>query len=204
MSGSLPADARQPDEPADEHVADHAAIDRLTDELLPALIAKLGATGLGELEVRQGGWRVRQRRPATATGGANPARERKSTERKSGERGSGDRSERGQDRPSERARTLHRPLEAKTARTDSRDVATSPAVGIYRPRTDLSAGARVRAGDRVGVVDILGVAQEVVAPVDGILGSSLVESGDAVEYGQEILVIEFSPSTAPTNGTGGG
>ena len=203
MSGSLPADARQPDESAAERAADHAAIDRLTDELLPALIAKLGATGLGELEVREGGWRVRLRRPATAAS-ASPARERKSAERKSGERGSGDRADRGQDRPSERARTLHRPLEAKTARTESRAVATSPAVGIYRPRTDLSAGARVRAGDRVGVVDILGVAQEVVAPVDGILGSSLVESGDAVEYGQEILVIEFSPSTASTNGTGGG
>ena len=90
-----------------------------------------------------------------------------------------------------------------TARTDSRAVATSPAVGIYRPRTDLSAGARVRAGDRLGAVDILGVAQEVVAPVDGILGSSLVESGDAVEYGQEILVVEFAPAAASTNGTGG-
>jgi biotin carboxyl carrier protein len=199
VSGSLPADARQPDEAAAERAADHAAIDRLTDELLPALIAKLGATGLGELEVRQGGWRVRLRRPAVEM---SPARERKS-ERKSAERGSGDRSERGQDRVSERApRTLHRPLEAKTARTESRAVATSPAVGIYRPRTDLSAGARVRAGDRLGAVDILGVAQEVVAPVDGILGSSLVESGDAVEYGQEILVVEFSPGTASTNGTG--
>jgi biotin carboxyl carrier protein len=201
VSGSLPADARQPDEAAAERAADHAAIDRLTEELLPALIAKLGATGLGELEVRQDGWRVRLRRPA---GEASQTRERKSAERKSGERGSGDRSERGQDRASDRtARTLHRPLEAKTARTESRAVATSPAVGIYRPRTDLSAGARVRAGDRLGAVDILGVAQEVVAPVDGILGSSLVESGDAVEYGQEILVIEFSPATAPTNGTGG-
>jgi pyruvate/2-oxoglutarate dehydrogenase complex dihydrolipoamide acyltransferase (E2) component len=60
----------------------------------------------------------------------------------------------------------------------------------------------VRAGDRVGAVDMLGVAQEVVAPVDGILGSSLVESGDAVEYGQEILVIEFVAGPASTNGTG--
>lgn len=211
MSGSPPADARHPDESAADHVADspadhaadHAAIDRLTEELLPALIAKLGATGLGELEVRQGGWRVRLRRPA---GEPAPRRDRKSGDRKSGERGSGDRPDRATDRPSERPRTLHRPLEARTARTESRAVATSPAVGIYRPRTDLSAGARVRAGDRLGAVDILGVAQEVVAPVDGILGSSLVESGDAVEYGQEILVIEFSPATAPatapTNGTG--
>jgi biotin carboxyl carrier protein len=204
VSESLPADARLPDDAAEraaDHAADHAAIERLTDELLPALIAKLGATGLGELEVRQGGWRVRLRRPA---GQPAPSRERKPTERKSGERGSGDRSDRGADRAPDRAtRTLHRPLEAKTARTESRAVATSPAVGIYRPRTDLSAGARVRAGDRVGAVDILGVAQEVVAPVDGILGSSLVESGDAVEYGQEILVIEFTPGSASTNGTGG-
>jgi pyruvate/2-oxoglutarate dehydrogenase complex dihydrolipoamide acyltransferase (E2) component len=49
---------------------------------------------------------------------------------------------------------------------------------------------------------MLGVAQEVVAPVDGILGASLVESGDAVEYGQEILVIQLTAGSASTNGTG--
>lgn len=202
MPGSLPADSQRPPDTAadartaDERAADHAAIDRLTEDLLPALIAKLGATGLGELEVREGGWRVRLRRPAD---GQPPIRSRRPAERSTG-----DRPERGTDRSTERAaRTLHRPLEAKTARTQSRAVATSPAVGIYRPRADLAVGARVRAGDRVGAVDILGVAQEVVAPVDGILGSSLVESGDAVEYGQEILVIEFTPNPASTNGTGG-
>ena len=52
------------DSARDGHAADHAAIDRLASELLPALIAKLGATGIGELEVRQDGWRVRLRRPA--------------------------------------------------------------------------------------------------------------------------------------------
>ena len=49
---------------------------------------------------------------------------------------------------------------------------------------------------------MLGVAQEVVAPVDGILGASLVESGDAVEFGQEILVIQLPSGQASTNGTG--
>ena len=195
MSGPPPAGRRPADALAADRAADHAQIDRLTQELLPALIVKLGATGLGELEVREGGWRVRLRRP---TASHTPPRERRP-----GERTSGERSEGAPERPTERAsRTLHRPLEAKTARTESRAVATSPAVGIYRPRTDLSVGARVRAGDRVGAVDILGVAQEVVAPVDGILGASLVESGDAVEYGQEILVIEFVPSPGSTNGTG--
>lgn len=37
---------------------------------------------------------------------------------------------------------------------------------------------------------MLGVAQEVLAPIDGLIGASLAESGDAVEYGQELLVVE--------------
>ena len=60
---------RRPERTDAERSADHAAIGRLSDELLPALIAKLGATGLGELEIREGGWRVRLRRP---TEGAAP------------------------------------------------------------------------------------------------------------------------------------
>ena len=195
-----PGDARDlHDDATDDRAADHAAIDRLTDELLPALIAKLGATGLGELEVRQGGWRVRLRRPAgnqTATASPQGTQGRRIAPRGSARNA-------GRTGPrNERPRTLHRPLEAKTARTESRAVATSPAVGIFRSRADLTAGTRVRAGDRLGAVDMLGVAQEVVAPIDGILGASLVESGDAVEYGQEILVIQVTPGPASTNGTG--
>ena len=62
--------------PADRQ-ADHAAIDSLADELIPALIAKLGASGLGEIEVREGDWKVRLRRPAegsTSTGGRRAGR----------------------------------------------------------------------------------------------------------------------------------
>ncbi|MBA2719641.1 MAG: hypothetical protein H0U52_10425, partial [Chloroflexi bacterium] len=67
----MTADSRPPRPPrtADERIADHAAIERLTDELLPALVAKLGATGLGEIEVGEDGWTVRVRRPADATSG---------------------------------------------------------------------------------------------------------------------------------------
>jgi biotin carboxyl carrier protein len=75
---------------------------------------------------------------------------------------------------------------------DGPAVATSPAVGIYRPNPDMTAGRRVRAGDRLGAVDMLGVPQPVVAPVDGIVGEQLVDGGDAVEYGQELIVIEFT------------
>jgi biotin carboxyl carrier protein len=188
------ADTRRPPRKAAERSADHAAIERLSAELLPALIAKLGATGLGELEVREGPWRVRLRRPA---GSSQPPAGRRATDR------SGDRTA---DRSSERAaRATHRTAEATTtARTSSSSVATSPGVGIFQPRAELAAGTRVRAGDRLGAVDVLGVAQEVVAPVDGVVGASLAEPGDAVEYGQELVVIEFDPAAASsTNGSGG-
>lgn len=177
---------------AADRATDHAAIRRLSDELLPALIAKLGATGLGELEVREGNWRVRLRRPSTASG----SRDRRVADRPTPERAT----ERGPERPP-RAHP-HHPEPAASLRTDSRNVATSPAVGLYQPRKDLTAGAKVRAGDRLGAVDMLGIAQEVVSPADGVVGVSLVEAGDAVEYGQELIVIEFSPVPSSTNGTG--
>ena len=43
---------------------------------------------------------------------------------------------------------------------------------------------------------MLGVPQEVVAPVDGILGERLVNGGEAVEYGQDLVVIEFAEAPA--------
>ena len=183
------------DEALNDRSADHAAIERLTAELLPALIAKLGATGLGELEVREGAWRVRLRRPAGAPGhapssGPGTGRERRPTDRAAADRA---------------ARTAaHHATDGAGSGTREarRDVATSPAVGIFQPHKDLSAGSRVRAGDRLGAVDMLGVAQEVVAPVDGVVGASLVEPGEAVEYGQELVVIEFGVAVS-TNGTGG-
>ena len=192
MPEPLSRDTRSERADADR-ATDHAAIDRLTAELLPALIAKLGATGLGELEVREGDWRVRLRRPGGTSAGS---RERRATDR-TAERSS----ERSHERPP-RAQHLHpHPESHASVRSDSGNVATSPAVGIFQPRKDLTAGSRVRAGDPLGAVDMLGVAQEVVAPIDGVVGTSLVEPGDAVEYGQELIMIEFGVPMS-TNGTG--
>jgi biotin carboxyl carrier protein len=81
-------------------------------------------------------------------------------------------------------------LEA-TATAPKRAVATSPAVGFFRPRTDLAVGARLRAGDLLGTVDVLGVPHELVAPRGGVLGASLVASGEPVEYGQPVIEIEL-------------
>jgi acetyl/propionyl-CoA carboxylase alpha subunit len=52
-------------------------------------------------------------------------------------------------------------------------------------------------------VDVLGVPEDVVAPADGVIGASLVEPGDAVEYGQELLVVEVMTSAPGSAGTSG-
>jgi biotin carboxyl carrier protein len=200
--------------------AEEAAIAGSIDDLLPTLIAKLGATGLAELEVRQNGLRVRLRRPADAL----VSHDRRATDRT----GRGDRGRLpstphaaappaassysvgltpvgpGREiRDSREIRPGTELLREHPARTDEpRAVATSPAVGIYHPRAEARAGTRVRAGDRLGTVDMLGVPQEVVAPTDGLVGASLVDPGEAVEYGQELVVIEFATAAASSSSPG--
>lgn len=208
MPEPVQSEARQAERSAAELSADRAAIASSITELLPALIAKLGATGLAELEVRQNGLRVRLRRPTVGSG----PRDRRSTDRTD----RGDRAARGIAGTSASAHPVGltavgpgreardgRDSREGDARDDGRAVATSPAVGIFQPRAGARAGTRVRAGDRLGTVDMLGVPQEVVAPSDGLVGASLVEPGDAVEFGQGLVVIEFvsaaASAAAPTS-----
>lgn len=165
-----------PDRDEVARLTDHAQIEGLADELLPALIAKLGATGLAELEVREGDWKVRLRRSADASTAAPRAPSGRGAKPAPGQAGHGDHAH------SAGADAAHGPY---------RLAATSPAVGIYHPRPEISSGSRVRTGDRIGSVDVLGITQEVVAPVNGIVGAGLVESGDAVEYGQQLVWIEL-------------
>jgi biotin carboxyl carrier protein len=200
---------RRPDRTDAERSADHAAIGRLSDELLPALIAKLGATGLGELEVREGGWRVRLRRPGE-TSAPSTARDRRPGDRERAARsGAGPTGSHqptgltpvgpGRDGRDGAARDGANGRDGGArdgaGRDDGRIVATSPAVGVFQPRPEARAGTKVRAGDRLGSVDMLGIPQEVVAPSDGVVGASLVEPGDAVEYGQDLILIEFASAS---------
>jgi acetyl-CoA carboxylase biotin carboxyl carrier protein len=181
------------DADSDARAADaHEAIGRLADDLVPALSAALAASGLAEVELKEAGWRVRVRRnpdvgdPIGPDG--VPARRR-----------SGDRASRTHSTERPRSHEPHEPSTNGTgpgaARVDEpadrfRAIATSPAVGRFRPSPDVPAGMRVRSGDRLGSVDVLGVAQEVSAPVDGIVMATLVEPDDAVEYGQPLFELE--------------
>ena len=85
-----------------------------------------------------------------------------------------------------------------------RATATSPAVGIFQPRPEMRPGTRVRTGDRLGSVDVLGVLQEIASPVDGIVGATLVEAGDAVEYGQELIRLELTRPVRSMHAAGDG
>ena len=203
------------DERTDEQrAADHAAIDHLADELLPALVAKLSATGLGEIEVREGAWKVRLRRPAGDGTAAIKRADRPSRAQpghaghghppagfeghRSGREGRGPvvHSTNGSNPPTLVPIGSDRDAGSEPASGGfshpGRAVATSPAVGVYQPGAEARPGTRVRSGDRLGAVDMLGIAQEVVAPADGLVGVSLVEPGQAVEYGQELVLIELS------------
>ena len=42
-------------------------------------------------------------------------------------------------------------------------------------------------------MDLLGIPQDVVAPIDGIVAEVLAQGGDAVEYGEEVAVVEAEP-----------
>jgi biotin carboxyl carrier protein len=161
-------------------IRDHEAISRLADELLPALIARLSSSGLGEIEVREGGWKARLRKPVADRHTAPAPRPEE---------------HRAHAPVARSAAAHHDEREEQDAEIPSEEdlgsvVARSPAVGIYTPRRDLVVGLPVRSGDRIGSVDVLGISQEVLSPIDGVIGSSLAEAGEAVEFGQELVRIE--------------
>lgn len=172
-----------------ERAADHAAVARLADTLLPALMGRLAATHLGELEVREGGWHVRLRRPADARREPSSSRVAERLDRMRGRAAAHHTSHHdGDDGTSGHGPGAHgEPAEADDPQHPT---ATSPAVGVFQAGRNAGVGATVRSGDRIAVVDVLGVPTDVVSPVDGRVTEILVESGTAVEYGQPLVRLE--------------
>jgi len=154
-------------------------IARLASDTVPRLIERLMNSELGELEVREDGWRIRLRRPngnglggppsmATSAAAAEARVERTVTAR---------------------AQQPPRPAPPQ-------GVVTSPGVGYFTPRDGFAAGRTVSRGDVIGHVDVLGVRQEVVAPVNGVIGSIDVQAGQAIEYGEQVARIDTTPTAA--------
>jgi glutaconyl-CoA decarboxylase len=194
----MPESHRPGDRSVAQRQADHAGLARLSESLVPALVGKLNAGGLGELEVREGDWHIRLRR-----GTAAPRRH---------------------ERPRHASTTMApvpassvavppptpaaaaalanpapsaNPAPADTGTAEPRqEAAVAPAVGIFKPGS--AVGSRVRAGDRVAVVDLLGIPQDVVAPIDGTVVEIYPQAGDGVEYGEELVLIESAPQPGPS------
>jgi acetyl-CoA carboxylase biotin carboxyl carrier protein len=146
---------------------------RVADELLPPLVARLGVSELGEIEVRQGTWRVRIRRaPGDAARAPQPAAAAPVATSAAGPAA---------------AATAAQPAAAATP-TDQ-TVARSTAVGYFALKSGVAVGHRVSRGDVLGWVDVLGVRKEIVAPSDGVVGRLVTEPGDPVEYGQELIAL---------------
>ena len=150
-----PGDARPTRAPAD-----HAAIDRLTDDLLPALIAKLGATG----PRRARGPRGRLARPAPPPGRRPAAATTRGRDRAAARAGAGRPRRPPTGRASRRPRRRGRAVRPRRTR-DGAATARPATAGSWRPRRPSASSSRapsrapatrVRAGDRLGSVDMLG------------------------------------------------
>jgi biotin carboxyl carrier protein len=189
----MPDQPRPGDRNAAQRAADHASIARLADALVPALVAKLGTANLGEVEIREGDWHVRVRRPA----GAGPRRERPH------------RAALPIVAPSSTAAAVPSgasapaPVPPSEGDAPRQEPALSPTVGMFKP--GVAAGTRVRAGDRIATVDLLGIALDVVAPIDGVVVEVYPQAGDGVEYGEEVALVEGHPEVETTaDGAGEG
>ena len=183
-------------------------IGRLADDLLPALIARLDASGLGEIEVRTDAWRIRLRRPYDRRRVVTLPEGRR---RRPDAASAVDQAAAGGSLPPSAAH----PASAGEVRSRLDDtaepgaggvadppvatVATSPAVGYFTPREGWTGGRRVRSGDVLGFVDCLGVRQEVLAPVDGFVGRLLAQAGEAVEYGQPLIHVDLPAPVVAVN-----
>ena len=177
------ADSEAPDGDARRTIA------RLAVDTVPRLIERLMRSELGELEVREDGWRIRLRRAsgvsAVARASTQDARDRGRRSTPAGASGHSDRagSQRG----------------GSAVRSDSdRGLVSSPAVGYFIPREGVSVGTHVGKDDVIGQVDMLGVSQEVVAGVEGTIARFEVESGQAIEFGQPVARVRIHGTRVAT------
>jgi len=139
----------------------------LLDSLVPVLVERLHETGLGEIEIERDGAIVRVRAEdlgAPVASAPAPAAPRGGT-------------------PAAAA-------PAPTAADDRRHPVRSTAVGFVKLAPDIHVGGKVATGALVATVNVLGVPVEVRADRGGIVAKLRCATGDPVEYGQELFLVE--------------
>ncbi len=180
-SGALPPRAGDPDPvvPPPETIA------RLADDLLPALIARLDASGLGELDVRTDAWRIRL---------CKPYDRRRGPTLPEGRRRPGEHAEMGHGRCGEPRSEPARSEPAHASRADGRGHGFPAEAGHGDPPGDMQGGAAPVAvesdghADRAMRADALAPAIAAspavgyFTPRDGWTTGRHVRSGDVVGY----------------------
>lgn len=137
----------------------------LLDSLVPVLVERLHETGLGEIEIERDGAIVRVRAENLDAPVASA--------------------------PVPAAPRVGSPTAlAPTAADDRRQPVRSTAVGFVKLAPDIHVGGKVAKGSLVATVDVLGVAVEVRADHGGIVAKLRCATGDPVEYGQELFLVE--------------
>ncbi|MHB8637477.1 MAG: acetyl-CoA carboxylase biotin carboxyl carrier protein [Fimbriimonadaceae bacterium] len=89
-------------------------------------------------------------------------------------------------------RAAPQPAEGEPATEPKGDatVVRCPLVGYFAVApTPVKLGDRVSAGDVIGIVSALGIPNEVLADLGGIVEQFFVADGDPVEYGQPLLKV---------------
>jgi len=143
----------------------------LLDSLVPVLVERLHETGLGEIEIERDGAIVRVRAEDL---GAPVASAPAPT------------APRGVASVAATAAAVAAPSTAD----DRRHPVRSTAVGFVKLAPDIHVGGKVAKGSLVATVDVLGVAVEVRADHGGIVAKLRCATGDPVEYGQELFLLE--------------
>ena len=151
------------------------ALGELIDALLPVLVDRLAVTGLGEIEVERNGATVRVRSEALGVAGpaaASPGAGAGATSRPAA------------------GKTGLAPASERSADGVRKHAVRATAVGFLTLAKDIHIGAKVTKGALVAQVEVLGIPTEVRALHGGIVVTLKAATGDPVEYGQEIFILE--------------
>jgi acetyl-CoA carboxylase biotin carboxyl carrier protein len=140
------------------------------EDLVRSLAKLLDETGLSEIEIEEGGRRVRVARQLAAAAYAAP--------------------------PSAQAPRIPGPSERPTEPAADQGVVLSPMVGsAYRApapggKPFVDVGSRVKAGDTLCIIEAMKTLNQIPAPRAGTVTQILFEDGQPVEFGESLMIVE--------------
>jgi len=139
----------------------------LIDALLPVLVDRLAETGLGEIEVERNGATVRVRSESLGVQQAAAVQS-----------------------PAAQAPVSAAAPAPSSVSAARKHAVRATAVGFLTLSKEIHVGAKVAKGALVATVEVLGIPNEVRATHGGIVAALKSATGDPVEYGQEIFLLE--------------